>query len=113
MAQNPNEVEIPAGDRDLAGKLSAAGWGLFIIWIGVVFLASIEAWVALLGVGVITLGMQAVRKVVGLVLEGFWVIVGLLFVLGAIWDLLGATVPLLPILLIAAGLGLVFSIFKR
>ncbi len=113
MAQNEREIQAPAGNGDLGGRLSAAGWGLFIIWIGIVFLASIDAWVALLGVGVITLGMQVIRKLVGLVLEGFWVIVGLLFVLGGIWDLLGTTVPLLPILLIAAGVGLVLSIFKR
>jgi hypothetical protein len=113
MAQNGDEIQTSAGNGDLGGKLSVVGWGLFVIWIGIVFLASIGAWVALLGIGVITLGMQVVRKVVGLVLEGFWVIVGLLFVLGAIWDLLGTTVPLLPILLIAAGVGLVFSIFKR
>jgi hypothetical protein len=100
------------GGDDLAVKLGAAGWGLFIIWIGVVFLASIEAWVALLGVGVITLGMQVIRKSVGLHLEGFWVVVGSLFVLGGIWDLLGTTVPLLPILLIVAGVALVLSIFK-
>ncbi len=101
-----------AGRDDLAGKLSAAGWGLFIIWIGIVFLASIAAWVALLGVGVITLGMQVIRKSVGLHLEGFWVVIGSLFVLGGIWDLLGTTVPLLPILLVVAGLALLLSIFK-
>ncbi len=67
---------------------------------------------ALLGIGVITLGVQIIRKSVGLNLEGFWIVVGLLFVLGGIWDLLGTTVPLLPILLIVAGLALVLSIFK-
>ncbi|UCC85006.1 MAG: hypothetical protein JSW46_08870 [Gemmatimonadota bacterium] len=113
MAQNGDEIRAPAGKGDLEGKLSVVGWGLFIMWIGIVFLASISAWVALLGIGVITLGIQVVRKGVGLALEGFWLIVGSLFVLGAIWDLLGTTVPLLPILLIAAGVGLVVSIFKR
>ena len=111
MNQNQDEARMPAGSGDLAGKLSAAGWGLFIIWIGISFLASLAAWITLLGIGVITLGMQVIRKSVGLSLEGFWVVVGFLFVLGGIWALLGTTVPLLPILLIVAGVVLLFSIF--
>ncbi len=113
MAQNEEDVGAPPRSADLSGKLGAAGWGLFIIWIGISFLASLDAWIALLGIGVITLGIQLARKSVGLSLEGFWVVIGFLFVLGGVWSLLGTTVPLLPILLIVAGLALVISIFKR
>jgi hypothetical protein len=107
------EAGTTAGSGDLERKLGVAGWGLFIIWLGILFLLSLDTWVALLGIGLITLGMQAVRKLLGLSLEGFWLIVGSLFVVGGVWSLLGTTVPLLPILLIAAGVGLVMSIFKR
>jgi hypothetical protein len=95
-----------------AEKLSAAGWGLFFIWIGISFLAKFDVGVGLLGVGIITLAGQAARKFFNLKMEGFWIIVGVLFVLGGIWNLLKPTVELAPILIIAAGAALILSIFK-
>ncbi|NIN10784.1 MAG: hypothetical protein GTO05_15175, partial [Gemmatimonadales bacterium] len=64
----------------LASRLGGFGWALFFVWIGVALLATFPAAVTLLGVGAITLGVQVARKSVGLSLEVFWVIVGLLFV---------------------------------
>ena len=46
-------------------KLSAVGWGAFFIWIGIAFLTNITWGVGLLGVGVITLAGEAVRKYFG------------------------------------------------
>ncbi len=98
--------------RDLAQKLDAVGWGLFFIWIGIAFLADFGIGVGLLGVGIITLGEQAARKYFNLKLEGFWVIVGLCFVLGGLWELLAVELPLVPILLIVAGLVILVSIAR-
>lgn len=94
-------------------ELGGAGWALFFIWIGVALLVDIAAGVTLLGIGAITLGIQAVRRSLGLRLEVFWVVVGLLFVLAAIWALSGTEVPLLPVLLIVAGAVGLFSLFRR
>lgn len=96
---------------DLARKLDAVGWGLFLIWIGVVLLARAEASLALLGIGVIIVGVQMARVFLKLNPEGFWLVVGLLFVVGGIWQLLDAKLPLVPILLIVAGLALLLTRF--
>ncbi|MGD2125631.1 MAG: hypothetical protein PVG99_06090 [Desulfobacteraceae bacterium] len=45
-------------------------------------------------------------------LEGFWVVIGLLFVIGGLWTLFEPKLPLLPIVLILAGLVLIVSILK-
>ncbi len=105
-----NEAE-PHG---FAGRLGGVGWALFFIWIGIALLAEFPAAVTLLGIGVITLVVQMARRSLGLSLEIFWVVVGLLFVLGGVWDWLGGTdIPLLPILLIVAGVVALVSLFRR
>lgn len=93
----------------LTGKLDAAAWGVFFIWIGVVLLANLGWSVGLFGVGVITLGAQLARKYLGEELEGFWVLVGFLFLLGGIWELFSIRAGLVPILLIVAGALLLLS----
>jgi hypothetical protein len=104
-----------SGSRDsaeLGKKLSAIGWSLFFIWVGVAFLMDLDTSIGLLGVGVITLGMQLVRKSSGLALEGFWVCVGLLFVLGSIWARYELDIPIVPILLILGGAILLISTLR-
>ena len=104
--------EVRASERHrLAKKLDALGWGLFFIWVGIAFLADFHIGVGLLGVGIITLGGQAARKFLDLKLEGFWVVVGLLFFVGGLWELFEAEVGLVPILLIVVGLALLVSAF--
>jgi len=96
----------------LAKKLDAVGWGLFFIWVGIAFLANLGIGIGLLGVGVITLGVQVVRKFFNLKLEGFWVVVGLLLVVGGLWELFETKLALVPILLIVVGLAwLVSAVF--
>ncbi len=105
--------ELKTTERSkLANKLSTAGWGLFFIWIGIVLLMKLDTGIGLLGVGIITLGMQAARKYFNLNLEGFWVVVGLFFVVGGLWELFEAKLPLFPFLLIVVGLALPVSIVR-
>jgi hypothetical protein len=94
-------------------KIDAAGWGLFFVWIGIALLAGVGWGVGLVGVGIITLGGQAARKRYGLALEGFWVIVGSLFVVGGAWELLGMEQSFVPFLLIIAGAALLLSVLRR
>jgi hypothetical protein len=105
--------EVETRDRhDLAKKLDAAGWGLFFIWVGIAFLADFGIGIGLLGVGVITLVEQAARRYLDLKLEGFWVVVGLLFVVGGLWELFEAEIGLVPIILIVVGVALLVSAFR-
>jgi len=77
---NNNQKLEPVQRSEWARKLAAIGWGLFFIWVGVALFAHLGWGVGLLGVGIITLGVQATRKYFGLKLEGFWIAVGFLFV---------------------------------
>jgi len=95
--------------KDLAGRLETAGWGLFFIWIAIAFVADVGNGVGLLGVAVIILGGQVARKSMGVHLEGFWLVVGVLFLLGALWELFAVELPLVPIVLGLAGVVLVLS----
>jgi len=113
MDESGREKQAPRGvDKgQLAQKLDAAGWGLFFIWVGAAILMGLSWGVGLLGVAVITLGGQAARNYVGLGVQAFWVVVGLLFLVGGFWELYQVQVSLVPILLIIAGAALLLSIF--
>jgi hypothetical protein len=103
--------QMAVNRRVLNRKLEAAGWGLFFIWMGIALFGHIGWGAGLLGVGIITLGAQAARKYFDLKLEGFWVAVGFLFVVGGICKLFNVHLGLVPILCIVAGIALLVSIF--
>jgi hypothetical protein len=105
-APAPNTVIV-------AHKVDAVAWGLFFVWVGVAVIANFGWGVGLLGVGIITLGEQVARKYCSLAVERFWVLVGLLFVLGGVWELVGLQFSLLPIMAIVAGLALLLSAVRR
>lgn len=59
---------------------------LSFLWVGVAFLASVGWGAGLLGLGVITLGAQTVRKCLKLPVKSFWLVVGVVFfVWGCEW----------------------------
>lgn len=100
--------DIFASERGgAAARLDGIGWGAFFIWIGVALLFDVGWGPTLLGIGLITLGVQAARWLFGLRLEGFWLLVGVAFLVGGVWQLVDTAVPLLPVLLMLAGLALV------
>lgn len=92
-------------------NFAAVGWGLFLIWIGISYIAGFSFGVGILGVGIITLGIQLARMVSNLKLEGFWVVVGILFIIGGIWNLFNIQFDLVPILILIAGVLLLISVF--
>lgn len=99
----------PLGGRGIARKLEAAGWGTFFIWVAIAILAEFAVGIALLGVGAITLAGQAARKFFALGLEGFWVVVGLSFLIGGLGQLFAPRLPLVPVLLLLAGGALIVA----
>lgn len=101
--------------RVLMKKVDATGWGLFFIWIGIAFLASLGWGVGLLGVGSIIVGVQLVRRYFDVGVEGFSLFVGLLFFFGGLWELGGKSAPgtFVPSLLIAAGALMLLSALKQ
>ncbi len=95
--------------QGLNKKIEAAAWGLFFIWVGIAVFAHVGWAEGLIGAGIITLGAQAARKYFQLRLEGFWIALGSLFVVGGIWRLFDIQIKLLPIVCLIAGAALVFS----
>jgi hypothetical protein len=93
--------------------LDGVGWGLFFLWVGIALLIDVGWGIGLIGVGVITLTVQAARKCYKLRLEGFWIIFGLVLMLGGIWEILQIQVDLVPVLFIIAGVALLISVFRK
>jgi hypothetical protein len=96
---------IGAGREHGHRQLSAIGWGLLFIWVGVAILAQVGWGYGLVGVGVIILASQVAHLAIG----GARFDVGLIFLLGGIWVLFGIQVGLVPVLCIAAGVALMLS----
>ena len=93
-----------------ARKLDAIGWALFFIWVGIAWIANVGLGVGLLGVAAIILGMQAIRRLLGINVEFFWIVVGIGFGIGGLWEYLDVQTPLAPIVLIIAGIALLVSV---
>jgi hypothetical protein len=94
-------------------KFDAIGWGLFFVWVGIALLLDVGWGLGLLGIGLITLGVQGARHLYKVRVEGFWVVVGVIFLLGGIMNMAQAEIPLVPILLILAGATLLFSVVRK
>ncbi len=99
--------------KEMENRLAKIGWSLFFVWIGITMLLKISPDIGLFGIGAITLGMQWIRSNFGLQLEKFWVVVGLLFILGSLWDFLEIGISLVPVIVIAAGGIILYSAIKR
>lgn|SRR5574338_155109 len=96
----------------ISKKLDAAAWGLFFVWVGIALIANLPWGVALLGIAIMTLGAQVARRRLGLAVEPFWLFVGVLFALCGVWELLRVQFSLVPVVLIVAGIALLFSAMR-
>lgn len=113
--------ELTAEERRASfKKLDAVGWGIFFIWLGIAFLANVGWGMGLLGTGVIMLGGQIGRVYFNLPIEGFGLVMGILFVIAGVWELLEIDlgqepIPggLIPVLSIVVGIVLVVSALLR
>jgi hypothetical protein len=103
----------PSREKISAGILSTVGWSLFLIWLGIVLLVEFSMGIVMLGVGGISLGLQMARKYVGLDFEKPWIAVGLIFGLVGLWELLDVNLPLIPLILVGAGIALLVSALRR
>jgi len=54
-----------------------------------------------LSVPFLSIGRQAARSYFNLKIERFWIVIGVLFVIGGLWDLFQPQLPLVPILNLA------------
>jgi len=87
-------------------RLGGVAWGLFFLWAGLSFLLGFGWGVGLLGVGLLALVMQVVRRSFGLSIEAFWVLVGSALVVAGVWELLVIEASLGSLFLMAFGAAL-------
>lgn len=95
--------------RMKARRITTIGWGLFFIWLGLILVLNGGTGLVLLGVGVISLGMQIARRYVGLESDGFWILVAILFILVGAWELFKVKLPLMSVFLMVIGVGFLVS----
>lgn len=93
----------------LGRRLDGGGWGLLFIWVGIALATDIRWGVALVGVGLIVLGVQAARKLTGFAVDRFSLTIGGLFVVGGILESVNASLALVPLLCIGVGIVLLVS----
>jgi hypothetical protein len=98
---------------ETAGRIDAAGWGLFFLWLGTAFLLDVGWSLGLLGVGILTLLVQVVRRGFGLEYAGFWLFMGGAATIAAVWELAAIDVALGPIVLIACGMMVLVWALRR
>jgi hypothetical protein len=99
--------------HDRASHLDSIGWALFFIWVGVAWLAGFDLGIGLLGVAIIVLGMQAIRRYLRFRMEAFWILAGVVFAIGGAWELMDIDKPIVPVLLVLVGLGISGSMFRH
>ena len=115
MTDREPELPIHHGRREkgaLSHKLDAIGWGLFFIWMGIAFLLDVGWGWGMVGIAVIILGEALTRKKMDLNVGGFWIVVGLLFLAGGLWELLDVQFPIAPFAIIAIGVAVLWGAFS-
>lgn len=90
-------------------RLESIAWGLFLVMIGILWLYPEgrfpeDTW--LIGVGIILVGLNAVRRFYSIHMSGFTLLLGLLAFLAGIDEYLGVEIPILAVLLIIIGLSI-------
>lgn len=92
--------------------LDAVSWAALLIWFGSSWLAGLSFGYILVGAGIVMLLAETARYWSGIGVEGFWVLIGCGFFAAGYWDLWNVGIPLAPIVLIAAGIGLLAWQFR-
>jgi hypothetical protein len=117
---NAEQVDSEGAEQALAKLIESAGWGVFLIWFGIIFLANLSWGMGLIGFGVILLSTQFIRAFFALKVHRFGAMLGMLFVIGGALrslniDLDKFLVPawLIPSLFIVAGMVILVSALWR
>lgn len=103
-----------ARKADLNRRLETICWGLFLIMIGgFALVKSVPEGTWLIGAGVIMLGLNAVRLVVGIRVSWFTLILGTIALLSGLGSVYGIEIPVGPLLIILIGLAIIVRAFER
>jgi hypothetical protein len=99
--------------RELNHRLETIGWGLFLIMIGgFALVKGVPEGTWLIGAGLIMLGLNAVRLLVGIRASWFTLILGTIALLSGIGSVYGVDIPVGPLLIILIGLAIIVRAFQ-
>jgi hypothetical protein len=99
----------PADSQATGKRLDNIGWAVFFILTGALWLvpeSEVPPGTWFIGVGLLLLGLNAVRRIGSLPVSGFGTILGVLALAAGVSAFLGIEVPIVAIGLILLGLGL-------
>ena len=100
--------------RELNHRLETVSWGLFLIMLGgFALIPSVPEETWLIGAGVIMLGLNAVRLLLGIRVSGFTVILGTVALLSGLGSVYGIRIPVGPLLIILVGLAIIVRALDR
>jgi hypothetical protein len=105
----PTEV-LPQPKEALNRRLETIGWGLFLIIIGALWLlpdGTVPDGAWLIAAGVIMLGVNLVRYLNQIKMSGASLFLGLLMAIFGVGEFLGMDLPVLAVLLIVFGVGMI------
>ena len=103
-----------ADTPNLAHRLDVLGWGIFFLMTGVLMLfPSLPEGIWLVGLGVLLLGLAAVRVALGLAFDWFGVILGTGALVAGFGAIAGVHIPVFALFLVACGLALIVSVLSK
>jgi hypothetical protein len=107
IQDNQMSIDENARKAALSRRLEGTGWGVLLITIGTLWLLPAKqvpqgSW--LIAVGLIMLGLNAVRYGYALRMSGFSLAVGILALLAGLGEFYGLSLPLFPMALIGVGI---------
>lgn len=100
------------GQGSTENWLDAVSWAALLIWLGSSWLAALPFGYILVGAGIVMLLAELARYMFAVGVEGFWVLIGCGLFAAGYWDLWNVGIPLAPIVLIAAGIGVLAWQFR-
>ncbi len=100
--------------HELNRRLESISWGLFLIMLGgFALLKSVPEGTWLVGAGVIMLGLNALRLLLGIRIGWTTVILGTVALLSGLGSVYGVSIPVGPLLVILIGLAIILRALDR
>ncbi len=97
-----------ARKQDLNKRLETVGWGLFLIMLGgFALVRTVPEGTWLIGAGLIMLGLNVVRLLLGIRASWFTLILGTVALLSGIGSVYGVDIPVGALLIILIGLAII------
>ena len=112
--QNSQKMELQAQKQALDKRLESFAWALFFVMSGILWIMPKElvpegGW--LIGTGLIILGFSGIRYLYRIKIEGFWLVMGIIFLSFGLSEYFRVELPLFPILIILIGMSIIYKAF--